>query len=333
MGRRGEARSLYAALAGEKPSLARDFYGLASAVRLGRTPACFAPMQTLSSSAPFLDRKTFLSWRQNCKKNGSCLRAAWLAWIGRWAEADDALRFVCGMGGTRRRGRRKAPCLQDRVLAGAGRGRMRGRGAAGRRVHCRSLGPVIRWLGDSSLARAVGVSSVEPRFLDPIVRRVSQTVDLPASWLLAVVRVESGFEPAALSHAGAIGLMQLMPHTARRIARDLGISEPAVVDLFDPRLNLHLGAWYLARLRQDFRWNLPLALAAYNAGPRRVAQWLAETKADNLDEFFEEIPYRATARYVYRILSLTFGQARRFGENPFFLDSLALPKDLRVPDY
>jgi soluble lytic murein transglycosylase-like protein len=102
-----------------------------------------------------------------------------------------------------------------------------------------------------------------PGELEPLIHEVSQQHNLPASLLKAVIRVESDFNPAATSPKGAQGLMQLMPGTA---------DDLQVVNPYDAQENIGGGARYLKMLLEKFNNRLPLALAAYNAGPKRVDQ-------------------------------------------------------------
>jgi soluble lytic murein transglycosylase len=123
-----------------------------------------------------------------------------------------------------------------------------------------------------------------------------------------IMRQESSFDPTAISSAGAIGLMQLMPATARRTARKNGI--PYDGNLENPVENMALGTAYITLLVQDFGNCLPLAIAAYNAGPTNVANWLAENGdpelganagGANLIDWVEEIPFSETRNYVQRV--------------------------------
>jgi len=102
-----------------------------------------------------------------------------------------------------------------------------------------------------------------PGELEPLIHEVSQRNNLPASLIKAVIRVESNFNPAATSPKGAQGLMQLMPGTA---------DDLQVVNPYDAQENVWAGARYLKMLLEKFNNRLPLALAAYNAGPKRVDQ-------------------------------------------------------------
>jgi soluble lytic murein transglycosylase len=121
---------------------------------------------------------------------------------------------------------------------------------------------------------------------------------VPEALLYAVMRQESGYDPEAESYAGAIGLMQLMPRTARSLS-----SEAAPVRLFDPHFNVRLGAQLLAQLLKEFDGSLPLAVAAYNAGSHRVRAWRRAHPDADVDLFVERIPIDQTRNYVRRVLS------------------------------
>lgn len=119
---------------------------------------------------------------------------------------------------------------------------------------------------DSGAASAVeGMASLpidRPTKFDAFIYEASERYGIPASLIKAIIKVESDFVPNAVSRAGACGLMQIMPLTAQ----ELGLA-----DVFDPRENILGGARYLKRMLSEFGNDLTLALAAYNAGPTRVA--------------------------------------------------------------
>lgn len=126
------------------------------------------------------------------------------------------------------------------------------------------------------------------------------------AFALAITRQESEFDPNAVSSAGAVGLMQLLPSTARQVAQKAGMSfSPA--DLYNPAKNMQLGTLFLASLLNNYGGAMPLAIAAYNAGPGRVRQWL-DTYGDYRKgeigqlEWLELIPFRETRNYVQRVL-------------------------------
>lgn len=145
-------------------------------------------------------------------------------------------------------------------------------------------------------------------------RPVTPPNGLPAPLLLGVMRQESGFDTAAVSPSGALGLMQLMPATAAGVARARGVPfGTASMLTVDPSLNMRLGAAYLEGLLARFGGNVAVAVAAYNAGPHRVSGWPAAPPSppeaatlDVLDDaavdWIEGIPVSETRNYVQRVL-------------------------------
>jgi len=95
--------------------------------------------------------------------------------------------------------------------------------------------------------------------------------DVPPETILAVIRIESTFDANAISEAGAVGLMQLLPSTAAELARELSLDWAGAADLHDPATNIALGTYYLTKMLGRFN-DLTQALAAYNEGPARVAE-------------------------------------------------------------
>ena len=124
-------------------------------------------------------------------------------------------------------------------------------------------------------------------------------------WLVvAVVRVESNFSPTAVSERGAIGLMQLLPETARWVAEQAGERDFFEDLLYVPEVNIRLGTWYLAYLLKVFDGREALALAAYNAGRSRVERWMHERGWDGSPKRLQAIPYGETRRFVERVLRM-----------------------------
>jgi soluble lytic murein transglycosylase-like protein len=115
--------------------------------------------------------------------------------------------------------------------------------------------------------------------------------------VLAVMRRESLYDPAAVSQAKARGLLQLLPETAAKLAKELGRDPPSEEELHDPALNVLLASRYLRRLGERFESPL-LVAAAYNAGPGAVLKWLGRSGTLELDLFVERIPFRETRHYV-----------------------------------
>ncbi|MDR0588384.1 MAG: lytic transglycosylase domain-containing protein [Burkholderiales bacterium] len=121
------------------------------------------------------------------------------------------------------------------------------------------------------------------------------------SLLYAVARQESRFVPHIFSSAGATGLMQLMPGTARWVAKQLSISSYNVSQLKDPGVNLSLGAFYLRYCLDEFGDSVALAAGAYNAGPHRARRWQADFNTDG-DIWVETIPFDETRDYVKKVM-------------------------------
>jgi len=130
-----------------------------------------------------------------------------------------------------------------------------------------------------------------PLEYEHIVRGHAANHDLDPALVAAVVYVESRFDPNARSSSGAIGLMQLLPDTAKGIALRTGGDRFVVADLRDPEINIRYGTWYLDHLRDRYG-DAKLALAAYHAGPGSVDHWRAEGLA---------IPFAATREYVAEV--------------------------------
>jgi soluble lytic murein transglycosylase len=130
----------------------------------------------------------------------------------------------------------------------------------------------------------------------------------------ALIREESTFSPTALSRAGARGLMQLLPETAARVARETDLPDPLDLDIPGP--NIALGTRYLAKLHEQFGGNLVLTLAAYNAGPDAVRRWLKDHHPfQDPEAFIEDIPYPETRGYVKRVLG-SYHRYRTFYARP-----------------
>ena len=118
--------------------------------------------------------------------------------------------------------------------------------------------------------------------------------------LHSVIRQESQFQFNALSPAGAVGLMQLMPRTAAEVARKEKMRKPRRKDLLKPQTNVALGAAYLSRLIRGYGGDYLRAVAAYNAGESSVAKWWKESKGDPA-LFLENVSYRETRFYLRRV--------------------------------
>nr|MDA8086726.1 lytic transglycosylase domain-containing protein [Nitrospiraceae bacterium] len=142
--------------------------------------------------------------------------------------------------------------------------------------------------------------------------------------VLSVMREESKFDPGACSAAGAIGLMQLEPRTAKKYSQLLSIRIDGNNGIYRVDTNVALGAYYLNKLMGEFKSIAP-TLAAYNAGPVTVRKWLAAGNYASIDEFVEDIPYIETKNYIKRILATYYEYGREDGAKDFFLTASEVP--------
>ncbi|HTQ47553.1 MAG TPA: lytic transglycosylase domain-containing protein [Polyangiaceae bacterium] len=152
-------------------------------------------------------------------------------------------------------------------------------------------GPRTRWAWQCAF----------PRPYADVVAAAERDEKLPPGLLWAVMRQESGFDPDAISPARAVGLMQLLPETARPIAEELSLAHD------DARLTsapyaIAVAARYLHQLLDRFHGSVPLAVAAYNAGADPVQRWLSRAPGMQLDTFVARIPFGETRGYVARVM-------------------------------
>ncbi|WP_172147496.1 MULTISPECIES: transglycosylase SLT domain-containing protein [Pseudomonas] len=168
--------------------------------------------------------------------------------------------------------------------------------------------PAIR-----TISQAQYWDDLDVRF--PMAHREPLTIEskkrgLHSSWVFAITRQESAFMADAKSPVGAMGLMQLMPATAKATARKFGIPLSNPNNALLPHVNIQLGAAYLSQVYGQFNGNRVLASAAYNAGPGRVRQWLRGADHLAYDVWIENIPFDETRQYVQNVLSYSviYGQ-------------------------
>jgi soluble lytic murein transglycosylase len=147
------------------------------------------------------------------------------------------------------------------------------------------------------------------------VDRQAKDHGLESAWIYAILRQESAFSVDARSQAGAIGLMQLMPATAKEVASKTRKQPLKANDLFRPEINIELGTSYLNQIFNQLQQNPVLATAAYNAGPSRVKKWLPE-QPQATDVWIETVPFSETREYLKRVLAYTVIYNHRLGNNP-----------------
>jgi soluble lytic murein transglycosylase len=118
---------------------------------------------------------------------------------------------------------------------------------------------------------------------------------------MAIIRVETKFDPEQQSRVGALGLMQLMPPTVDYAIRKGNFSPALREYIQDPAVNIRVGSWYISQLNKEFNGNKVAVIAAYNAGPTRVEQWIQEGVWDGNRQNVQKIPYGETRHYIQRV--------------------------------
>ncbi len=204
-------------------------------------------------------------------------------------------------------------------------GRREWRAATAKMSHEQLKGSAIlahKWgLHDRSiavLAKAGSWEDLKLRFPLAHRKRVdkrAQEKNLESAWVFAVIRQESAFIQDAHSPSGALGLMQLMPRTARSTARQLRMGSPKKSKILQPDVNIRLGTAYLRVVLNELGQNMVLATAAYNAGPGRVRGWLPK-KTIPADLWIATVPFDETRGYLKRVLSYTIIYKQRLGQKP-----------------
>ncbi len=181
---------------------------------------------------------------------------------------------------------------------------------------------------------STGVKMIFPTPHIDLVQRHSTEAKLDPILVLSLIKQESAFDPGAVSGAGAMGLMQLMPTTAVETIPSIPRS-----DLTEPDPNIRVGTTYLRKLLNRFNGNLALALAGYNAGPNAADRWYRALGPNKgLLEFIETIPYKETREYVSTIIRNYFWYSRMLnGTTPktlnYFWNTYGPPeKPLELPD-
>jgi soluble lytic murein transglycosylase len=161
---------------------------------------------------------------------------------------------------------------------------------------------------------AVQEAVILPLRHDDIIRQQAAEKDLDPALIAGVIFTESRFRDAT-SHAGAKGLMQLMPDTADYIARKSGGTAFVQGDLASPQVNIAYGSWLLRDLLDHYEGEVTLALAAYNAGQGNVDEWVASARARGEDfRAADHIPFPETRAYVQTVLAAREDYRREYAD-------------------
>ncbi|MCW8878095.1 MAG: transglycosylase SLT domain-containing protein [Kangiellaceae bacterium] len=175
-----------------------------------------------------------------------------------------------------------------------------------------------------AFARSKQINDVAKRFpLEHLSQFQSHSSkhNIPLSWAYAVTRQESAFKADAISSAGARGLMQLTPATAKQVAKSAK-GYRRVSQLLKADTNIALGTAHLSQVYKSFDYHPVLATAAYNAGKHKVKKWLKTTTTQDSIQWIEQIPYKETREYVKNVLTYQLIYARLTNSNDSFIAKL-----------
>ncbi|MEZ4364263.1 MAG: transglycosylase SLT domain-containing protein [Kofleriaceae bacterium] len=139
-----------------------------------------------------------------------------------------------------------------------------------------------------------------PEAYKELVAKYEKLGDNPEGYLHAIMRKESGFDPKTLSYADAQGLLQMIPATTARVAKELGLPYDRGT-LYDPEFNIRTGSWYIGHLLGKFKQQIPLGAGAFNSGPRPVMRWCDQNGDREMDEFVELVSYTQTREYMKKV--------------------------------
>ena len=149
-----------------------------------------------------------------------------------------------------------------------------------------------------------------------IVKKEVKGKPLPKAFVFAIIRQESAFRDQVVSSVGARGLMQLMPNTAKMVAKNNKVPYKNETELFDANKNITLGIAYLNQLHKRFNGHPALMAAAYNAGPRQVARWLKDNQTVETDIWVETIPFHETRNYLKNVMAFYAVYQHRLQQTP-----------------
>jgi soluble lytic murein transglycosylase len=142
-----------------------------------------------------------------------------------------------------------------------------------------------------------------PRAYRRFIEQYAPTGNNPPYYLYTIMQKESAYNPHDVSYADAIGLLQMIPPTSRRVALKIETEYTDDV-LYDPEGNIRFGAWYIGHLLQKFKMQIPLGAGSYNAGPRAMMKWVKQHGDRALDEFIELCAYTQTREYMKKVLDI-----------------------------
>ena len=167
-----------------------------------------------------------------------------------------------------------------------------------------------------------------PRAYRDLVEKHQHLGKNPDGYLHSIMRKESGFDPHVLSYADAQGLLQMIPATTIRVAKELGLPyDPG--KLYEPEYNVMTASWYIGRLLQKFKGQVPLGAGSFNSGPRPVMRWLDLYGDREIDELVELVPYTQTREYMKKVTE-NYARYRYLYQNEVYDQPLAVDRKYLV---
>lgn len=163
-----------------------------------------------------------------------------------------------------------------------------------------------------------------------LIEKYAPTGENPPRYLYSIMQKESAYNPYDVSYADAIGLLQMIPPTSRRVAPHIGRAYTDDV-LYDPDGNIQFGAWYIGRLLKKFKGQVALGAGSFNAGPRAMTRWLGRNGDRPLDEFVELCPYSQTREYMKKLLGI-YAHYVYLWDKEEYLPSLQIDKEYLTTD-
>ena len=163
-----------------------------------------------------------------------------------------------------------------------------------------------------------------PRAYRELIEKHQHLGKNPEGYLYSIMRKESGFNPHDLSYADAQGLLQMIPATTRRVAKELGIPYDAG-SLYDPEYNVRTGSWYIGHVLNKFKLQIPLGAGSFNSGPRPVMRWIDKWGDREIDELVELVPYTQTREYMKKVTE-NFARYQYLYENKVYAQPLTVDK-------
>ncbi len=167
-----------------------------------------------------------------------------------------------------------------------------------------------------------------PRAFSELVDKHGHLGKNPDGYLHSIMRKESGFDPHVLSYADAQGLLQMIPATTMRVAKELGVPyDPG--RLYEPDFNVMTGSWYIGHLLQKFKGQIPFGAGSFNSGPRPVMRWLDLYGDREIDELIELVPYTQTREYMKKVTE-NYARYRYLYANEVYEQPLTVDKKYLV---